>query len=46
MSATSVKAMVCKAWGGPESLSLEDLPLPALGPKDVRLKACRRPEFS
>lgn len=38
MSATAVKAMVCRAWGGPESLSLEELQLPALGPKDVRIK--------
>lgn len=38
MSAAVAKAMVCKAWGGPESLVLEDLPLPALGPKDVRIK--------
>lgn len=38
MGATAVKAMVCKAWGGPESLTLEDLPLPALGARDVRLK--------
>src|SRR3546814_17704255 len=38
MSAVSVKAMVCNAWGGPDSLSLADLPLPALGPKDVRIK--------
>lgn len=38
MSAISVKAMVCNAWGGPDSLSLADLPLPALGPKDVRIK--------
>lgn len=38
MSAINVKAMVCKAWGGPESLVLEDLPLAALGPKDVRIK--------
>ncbi len=34
----SVKAMVAKAWGGPESLSLEDLPLPALGDRDVRIR--------
>jgi len=43
MSATSVKApvvkaMVCNAWGGPDSLVLADLALPALGPKDVRIK--------
>lgn len=38
MSAAVAKAMVCKAWGGPESLVLEDLPLPALGPKDVRIR--------
>lgn len=38
MNAAVAKAMVCKAWGGPESLVLEDLPLPALGPKDVRIK--------
>lgn len=38
MSAAVAKAMVCKAWGGPESLVLEDLPLPALGPKEVRIK--------
>lgn len=34
----NVKAMVAKAWGGPESLSLEDLPLPALGERDVRIR--------
>lgn len=34
----SVKAMVAKAWGGPESLVLEDLPLPALGERDVRIR--------
>ncbi|WP_300303734.1 NADPH:quinone oxidoreductase family protein, partial [Ferrovibrio sp.] len=38
MTAGVAKAMVCKAWGGPESLVLEDLALPALGPKDVRIK--------
>lgn len=38
MTAAVAKAMVCKAWGGPESLVLEDLPLPALGPKDVRIR--------
>jgi NADPH:quinone reductase and related Zn-dependent oxidoreductases len=30
--------MVCEAWGGPESLQLKELALPALGPKDVRIK--------
>ncbi len=38
MSGAVAKAMVCKAWGGPESLVLEDLPLPARGPKDVRIR--------
>jgi NADPH2:quinone reductase len=38
MSAITVKAMVCKAWGGPESLVLDDLLLAALGPKEVRIK--------
>ena len=38
MSAINVKAMVCNAWGGPESLTLADLPLPALGPKEVRIR--------
>lgn len=38
MSAITVKAMVCKAWGGPESLVLDDLPLAALGPKEVRIR--------
>src|SRR5262245_17134275 len=30
-----MKAIVCKAWGGPESLVLEDLPSPRPGPTDV-----------
>jgi NADPH2:quinone reductase len=30
--------MVCNAWGGPDSLTLADLPLPALGPKEVRIR--------
>ncbi len=38
MAAISVKAMVCKAWGGPDSLVLDNLELPALGPKDVRIR--------
>jgi NADPH2:quinone reductase len=37
-AAVNVKAMVCEAWGGPETLVLKDLSLPALGPKDVRVK--------
>ena len=34
----SVKAMVAKAWGGPESLALEDLPLQAMSDRDVRIR--------
>ena len=37
-AAVNVKAMVCEAWGGPETLVLKDLALPALGPKEVRIK--------
>jgi NADPH2:quinone reductase len=37
-AAVNVKAMVCEAWGGPETLLLKDLALPALGPKDVRIR--------
>ncbi|MBX3454858.1 NADPH:quinone oxidoreductase family protein [Ferrovibrio sp.] len=33
-----MKAMVAKAWGGPDSLVLEDLALPALGERDVRIR--------
>jgi NADPH2:quinone reductase len=32
-----MKAMLCKAFGPPESLVLEELPSPALGPGQVRL---------
>ena len=33
-----MKAMLCKAYGPPESLVLEDAPSPPLGPKDVRVR--------
>ena len=38
---TTVKAMIAKAWGGPDSLVYDDLALPELGPKSVciRVKA-------
>lgn len=32
-----MKAMLCKAFGPPESLVLEELPAPALGPGQVRI---------
>ena len=33
-----MKAIVCKAWGGPEQLVLEDIPLPEPGPGQVRIR--------
>ena len=30
-----MRAMICRAWGGPETLSLEDRPLPEPGPDQV-----------
>jgi NADPH2:quinone reductase len=30
-----MKALLCKAWGGPETLALEDLPSPRPGPDEV-----------
>jgi NADPH:quinone reductase len=30
-----MKALLCKAWGGPETLALEDLPSPRPGPGEV-----------
>lgn len=33
-----MKAVVCKAYGPPESLELTELALPKLGPKDVHLR--------
>ncbi|WP_430396971.1 NADPH:quinone oxidoreductase family protein [Ferrovibrio sp.] len=35
---SSVKAMIAKAWGGPETLVYEDLALPELGPRHVRIR--------
>lgn len=32
-----MKAVVCKAYGPPESLVLEDIPSPAVGPKEVKV---------
>lgn len=32
-----MKAVLCKAYGPPESLVLEEVPSPAVGPKDVRI---------
>lgn len=37
-AAVNVKAMVCEAWGGPETLVLKDIALPPLGPKEVRVR--------
>jgi len=33
-----MKAIVCKAWGGPEQLVLEDIALPEPGPGQVRIR--------
>ena len=33
-----MKAMICRQWGGPEDLRLEDVERPALKPAQVRLK--------
>jgi NADPH2:quinone reductase len=33
-----MKALLCKAYGTPESLVLDDHQLPAVGPKDLRLR--------
>ena len=30
-----MRAMICRAWGGPETLTLEDRPLPEPGPDQV-----------
>lgn len=34
----TVQAMVAKGWGGPDSLVLDTLPLPELGPRGVKIK--------
>lgn len=34
----TVKAMVAKAWGGPETLVYDDLPLAPMGPRSVRIR--------
>lgn len=34
----TVKAMVCKAWGSPETLVYDDLPLAPMGPRSVRIR--------
>ena len=33
-----MKAIVCKAWGGPEQLVLEDIALPEPGPGQIRIR--------
>ncbi|MBL8660147.1 MAG: NADPH:quinone oxidoreductase family protein [Rhodospirillales bacterium] len=33
-----MRAVVCKAWGGPETLSVEDVAPPELGPGEVRIR--------
>jgi NADPH2:quinone reductase len=33
-----MKAIVCKTWGGPETLALEDLPSPTPGPGEVAVR--------
>jgi len=33
-----MKAIVCREWGGPELLSLDDIPTPEPGPGQVRIK--------
>ena len=37
-----MRAVVCRAWGPPESLVVEDVPEPTPGPNDVliRIRAC------
>ena len=32
-----MKAILCKTWGGPESLILEEVPSPVVGPSEVRI---------
>ena len=32
-----MRAVLCKEWGGPEKLTLEDLPSPPLRPGAVRI---------
>jgi len=34
-----LRAVLCKAWGGPETLVVEDVPAPAVKPGHVRIKA-------
>lgn len=33
-----MRAVICKAWGGPETLSVEDVAPPELGPGSVRIR--------
>ena len=33
-----MKAVVCEAWGSPDSLQVKDMPLPAPGPGQVRVR--------
>ena len=33
-----MKAMLCRAWGGPDVLRLEDVPPHALRPGEVRIR--------
>ena len=33
-----MRAVVCKEWGGPEKLVVEDLPVPKPGPGEVRMR--------
>lgn len=33
-----MRALVCRRWGGPDDLALEDLASPALGPGQVRIR--------
>jgi len=33
-----MRAMICRQWGEPESLNLEDVPPPPLGPGQVRIR--------
>src|SRR5437764_13906932 len=34
---TTMRAVLCREWGGPEKLTLEDLPSPPLRPGAVRI---------
>src|SRR3990172_7050255 len=39
LSSHAMKAIVCKAWGGPDTLALEDLPSPRPGAGEGAMEA-------